>query len=58
MSCCGKKNVALTCGVYNALRSPDDGRNTGNALMLMRDRYLAWPFEDASTRPKNKTKTE
>lgn len=34
MSCCGKKNEALTCGVYNALRSLDDGRNIGNALML------------------------
>lgn len=38
MSCCGKKNEALTCGVYNALRSLDDGRNIGNALMLVNDK--------------------
>ncbi len=37
MSCYGKKNKALACGVYNALRCPDDGRNIGNALMLASD---------------------
>ena len=43
MSCCGKKNEALTCGVYNALRSLDDGRNIGNALMLANDEKAAPP---------------
>lgn len=57
MSCCGKKNEALTCGVYNALRSPDDGRNIGNALMLVNDGNTP-PSASADARPEKARKTE
>ena len=52
MSCCGNKHEALACGVYNALRCPDDGRNTGNALMLAGGGD-SQSFTDADARTEN-----